>query len=204
MKIEDLQKEYAILVSLMRDNLITLLNENGGSVSYESDDDMEEDYKNSEIVTVTCENDEGLMNVDIYKVSVSGSDLYIENSSGDAFDVFNGELLYYAMEFCKHMLYRRARKCFEKYNDGDILVIRNEFNKSIINYSRYEMESERYAKVYWHGFVSKSNKYREDNNGTSYCGMVMSIDTIRKANPEEEELFYASKSIFDRYLDSIK
>ena len=64
MKIEGLQKEYAILVSLMRDNLIRLLNENGGSVSYESDDDMEEDYKNADVVTVTCENDEGLINVD--------------------------------------------------------------------------------------------------------------------------------------------
>ena len=38
---------------------------NGGSVSYESDYDVEEDYKNEEIVTVTCENDEWLMNVDI-------------------------------------------------------------------------------------------------------------------------------------------
>lgn len=204
MKIESLQKEYDVLVSLMRYSLIDLLNENGGSISYESDDDMEEDYRNVEVVTVSCEDEDGLTNVDIYKVSVSGKTLYIENSSGYAFEVFNGELLYYAMGFCKHILYRRIRKCFEKYNDGDILVIQNDFNKSIINYSRYEIESEKYAKVYWHGFVSKSSKYRSDNDGTSYCGMVMNIDTIREASPEEKELFYASKSKFERYFESIK
>lgn len=204
MKIGDLQEKYDTLVSFMSDSLVDLLNENGGSISYESSDDMDEDYRNAEVVTVACEDEDGLTNVDIYKVSLSGRTLHIENRSGYAYEVFNGEILYYAMEFCKHILYRRIRKCFEKYNDGDILVIQNDFGKSIINYSRYEIESEKYVKVYWRGFVSKSNKYREDNDGTSYCGMIMNIDMIREASPEEEELFYASKSMFDRYFESIK